>query len=259
MPVVLIAGPPCAGKSTLALELAAPGDLVVDRDVIARALGSTRLHMHAPAITAAAERQVRADLGRLHRLDPGQTAYVVRCLPRAADREQLARRLRATVRLVDPGLAECLRRAGRDGRPPGTHAAIRQWYRRAAEAPTPTGPRSPRVTASARPCMDCGASTPAVRCQRCCERLRAGRPWRTLCATVRAEETHCWVCSRWVDQDLHAHHPRSATVDHVVQLRDGGPAHERTNVRLAHRGCNTARANRLRGGRQALIVDPRTV
>ncbi|WP_199444467.1 AAA family ATPase [Umezawaea beigongshangensis] len=255
--VLLIAGPPCSGKSTLAHELARPGDLVIDRDLIARQLGSSRTHMHTPYITRLAEQRTRAHLAALAADHREITAYVVRCAPRARQREALAARLGATVRLVDPGIDECQRRARAARRPPGTFQAIRQWYARAESA------QDERALSVRRPCMDCGGPATSVRCGRCCERLRAGRPWRTMQARVCAEETHCWICGQWVDQDLHTGHPRSRTVDHVHALRDGGAVLDRDNVRLAHRSCNTGRSNRSRAGRAQrrtpLIVDPRTV
>jgi len=244
--VTLIVGPPCGGKTTFAQELARPGDLVIDRDLIARRLGSPRGHMHDPRIARRAEQKMRTELDRIPRVGD-INVFVIRCLPRAADRERLARQLGATVRLVEPGLDECLRRATRDGRPPGTHAAVRQWYARAAETPTP---RATRIHAT-KPCMDCGQSAESVRCKGCCEQYRNGRPWRALCAQVRAEETTCWVCHGWVDQTIDSRHPRSPTVDHVIQLRDGGEPHDRNNLRLAHRNCNTVRANQLRGKNNA--------
>lgn len=250
MSITLIAGPPCAGKTTKALELARPGELVVDRDAIARELGSSRLHMHTPYITRLAEARMRAELARLQ-ANPRVTAYVVRCLPGGQQRAAWVRRFNARLVLLDPGLDECLHRASRDGRPPGTFGAIRQWYAR----------YQPLVRAN--PCMDCATPAPSLRCQACCERLRRGRPWRRVQASVFAQETHCWVCGDWVDQELPATHSRSRTVDHVHQLRDGGDALDRTNCRLAHRGCNTTRANQLRAEgkprREPLIVDASTI
>jgi 5-methylcytosine-specific restriction endonuclease McrA len=75
---------------------------------------------------------------------------------------------------------------------------------------------------------------------------RDGRPWRTVSAQVYSEETHCWLCGRYVDQRLPATHRMSRSADHLIQLQHGGPPSERTNLRLAHLGCNSARGNRLR-------------
>src|SRR5262249_55547089 len=75
---------------------------------------------------------------------------------------------------------------------------------------------------------------------------RTGRPWRRLQAEVWAEETHCWICRRWVDQSLHHTDPMSRSVDHVIPLWFGGAPLDRSNCRLAHRRCNTVRGNRMR-------------
>ena len=62
-----------------------------------------------------------------------------------------------------------------------------------------------------------------------------------------AEETHCWLCGRYVDQRLPATHRRSRSADHLVQLQHGGHPLRRAGLRLAHLGCNAARSNALRG------------
>ncbi|MFC6089448.1 AAA family ATPase [Saccharothrix lopnurensis] len=253
--VLLICGPPCSGKTTRALGLARQdGGQVIDRDLIARALGSARSHMHAPDITARAEREMRAQLDRLAAARTG-TAYVVRSLPHPDSRRVEAERLGAEVELLDPGMAECIRRAQLDHRPRGTVAAIRQWYHR-AEWP------GEHAGVLGNPCCDCRQPAAAsVRCYRCCEKLRASRRWRRLKLQVFAEEVECWVCQEYVDQALAVEDPRSRTVDHVWALRDGGPAYERSNCRLAHRACNTIRTNQLRAerGPQLLIVNPYTI
>ncbi|MGW4886919.1 HNH endonuclease [Streptomyces murinus] len=76
---------------------------------------------------------------------------------------------------------------------------------------------------------------------------RSGRPWRRLQTRVFAEESHCWICHRYVDQTLSGTtHPMGRTVDHVHPLWLGGDPLDRQNLRLAHRRCNTARNNQLR-------------
>lgn len=47
----------------------------------------------------------------------------------------------------------------------------------------------------------------------------------------------CHLCRKEVDR-------RDATMDHVIPVTRGGP-HTRANVKLAHRGCNTRKGNRL--------------
>lgn len=125
--VVLIVGPPCGGKSTLAQRLAVPGDVILDHDEVARRMGSPKRWKHDYRYGVAAERWMRRAIARLAWGVAG-SAYVIRCLPRRGDRVALASRLNAETRLVDPGMNECIRRAIADHRPVGTVDAIRKWY-----------------------------------------------------------------------------------------------------------------------------------
>lgn len=92
---------------------------------------------------------------------------------------------------------------------------------------------------------------------------RAGTAWWKVQAQVYAEETHCWLCHRWVDQSLDGRrHPMGRTVDHVLELWQGGDPLDRANCRLAHRRCNTSKSNRLRARRRsrpAYAVDVTTL
>lgn len=74
-------------------------------------------------------------------------------------------------------------------------------------------------------------------------RGRRGRPWRRLCAEVYRTETHCWICSGFVDQSLPWRDDWARSVDHVIPLSLGGPPLARWNVRLAHRSCNVTRGS----------------
>lgn len=88
---------------------------------------------------------------------------------------------------------------------------------------------------------------------------RSGRPWRRVQDRVFAEETHCWICRRYVDQSLPGQtHPMGRTVDHIHPLWLDGDPLDRTNCRLAHRRCNTIRNNQLRAqlrGRETYTTD----
>jgi 5-methylcytosine-specific restriction endonuclease McrA len=75
---------------------------------------------------------------------------------------------------------------------------------------------------------------------------RAGTAWWRVQAQVFAEETQCWWCEQYVDQSLPREHPMSRTVDHVVELWQGGDPVDRSNCRLAHRRCNSAKSNKAR-------------
>lgn len=130
--VTLLCGPPCAGKTTLARNLAQPGEALLDFDDICVELGSTHQWAHPPHIRAQAEHLMRARMRHLRRAGAG--GYVIRTAPAAHQRAALAGLLRATrVWVVDPGMQECLRRAR--SRPRGTARAIRRWYARYTPSP----------------------------------------------------------------------------------------------------------------------------
>lgn len=61
----------------------------------------------------------------------------------------------------------------------------------------------------------------------------------------------CGICGRKVRTDLVYPHPKSASLDHVVPLSEGGE-HSRANTRCAHWDCNVQRNNR--GGNEQLSL-----
>lgn len=70
--------------------------------------------------------------------------------------------------------------------------------------------------------------------------LRLGSPESedfTLDEIFERDGGVCHLCSKSVSR-------RDATMDHVVPLTRGGP-HTRVNVKLAHRGCNSRKGDRL--------------
>ncbi len=73
---------------------------------------------------------------------------------------------------------------------------------------------------------------------------RNGRPYRRLCAAVRAMRLPCWLCGHDIDLTLDARCPLSFTLDHLVPLSLGGDLLDPANARSAHRRCNSARGNR---------------
>jgi 5-methylcytosine-specific restriction endonuclease McrA len=79
---------------------------------------------------------------------------------------------------------------------------------------------------------------------------RKGRPWvrlqRQVIARALYDETPCPKCGkpldppgRWPDR-----HPLSPSVDHIVPLsKDPSRAHDPTNLRAMHFGCNSSRGD----------------
>lgn len=115
--LTVVTGPPCSGKSTYVQERARPGDIVIDFDLLAEALGSVSTHDHPEHIrhVAVATRKaaIQAAL-REHRC--GHHVWIVQCDPLAWPD--------ATVVHLTADPAELHRRADAAGRPARTHAAI---------------------------------------------------------------------------------------------------------------------------------------
>jgi len=122
--IVLVVGPPGAGKSTLVDGRRSPGDVVIDYDKMAEALGSDVTHGHGDAVhdvTMAARNAVLRRL-RAGELDAGRV-WLVSSNPNA---EQMFPH--HVVELVDPGRDEVVRRAVEAGRPGLWLRLIDEWY-----------------------------------------------------------------------------------------------------------------------------------
>ena len=65
-----------------------------------------------------------------------------------------------------------------------------------------------------------------------------GHRRRQVVARVKAEESHCALCDRYVDQSLHHLDPKAAVVDEDVPRSRGGSQYDRANCHLMHRECN---------------------
>ncbi|MFO0849575.1 MAG: HNH endonuclease [Gemmataceae bacterium] len=125
VPVVLIAGPPGAGKSTLARDRAGPGFLVVDVDSLAAALSGQPAHAtddrYVPFAAAARD----AVLDRLCRGESAVTgAVVLTASPREHQVRSLADRLAAELVVLAPPAAVCLARCQAD---PGRGRYADRW------------------------------------------------------------------------------------------------------------------------------------
>ena len=122
----IITGPPCAGKSTYVKEHAEEGDLRVDYDLIAQALGAVNSHAAEGAVKQAAfdarEGAIRAAL----RYRDAES-WIIHTTP-SEEHMKLYEDAGADIVELDPGYDVCMERAKRDGRPQQTIDGIEKWY-----------------------------------------------------------------------------------------------------------------------------------
>lgn len=136
IPVTIICGPPASGKSTWGRQQAHPGDLVIDFDVIRRAVGGAKWDDRPEIISAAFAR--RAEM--LHSLatrTAGRCWFIVMAPTRAErDTWQQALGPLSSVMVLDTPEAICIERIGRDpDRAPVAARqieAVRAWVAEAA-------------------------------------------------------------------------------------------------------------------------------
>jgi hypothetical protein len=150
--LIVVTGPPGAGKTTYVGAHATPGDVVIDLDALTAALsapGSGDPH-HAPDhVRRIAQRARTAAIQGAYRLTTGPTVWLIHTNP---DDEQRGEYLAhgATFRHIDPGHEVTLSQALGAGRPPEHLDVIARHYR------TPGGNRRAET-----PAIDGGAPPPA--------------------------------------------------------------------------------------------------
>lgn len=103
--IVVVMGPPAAGKTTHVLEHASPNDIVIDLDAIARALMPIQLettHVYPEHVRDAAIAARGAALDRATRRAHGCTVWLIHAIPHP---NQVAeyKALRYNVITIDPG------------------------------------------------------------------------------------------------------------------------------------------------------------
>jgi hypothetical protein len=104
--LVIVTGPPCSGKTTYVTENAQPGDVTIDFDAMAAALGApSRDYDAIPAITAVAQYARGAAIkAAIMWHQRGARVWVTDCQPSPARWQQYAQAGARHVRLdVDPG------------------------------------------------------------------------------------------------------------------------------------------------------------
>ena len=122
----IVTGPPCAGKSTYIREHAKDGDLLVDYDLIAQALGSKNSHA-AEGIIKQAAFDAREGAIRSALKETGAESWIIHTTP-SAEHVKLYEEAGAEFIALDPGYDVCMDRAKQDERPQQTIDGIEKWY-----------------------------------------------------------------------------------------------------------------------------------
>lgn len=116
--MILVAGPPCGGKTTYVTENAVKGDRILDFDDIVESITGDR-YARSPEIIEQARAEWRRQLP--------DADWVIFAAPRRHQRASFRKEFGAEVIIVAAGMPECLRRAEAT-RPPVWQHLIRQWF-----------------------------------------------------------------------------------------------------------------------------------
>lgn len=145
--VTVITGPPCSGKTTYVAKHKQAGDIVIDYDELAVALGSPVTHDHPEQIKAITRTARNAAIGAALRASrQGARVWIVDTAP-GRDRRRTYRQAGAEVIHLTAPRAELHRRATDAGRPARWHHYI---DRHLGDQPDPA-PGPTVVTGGLRP------------------------------------------------------------------------------------------------------------
>jgi len=123
--ITVITGPPCSGKTTWVREHAKPGDLIIDFDLIAQALGSPESHDHPDWIREVTAAAWAAAIRRATQ-DRHKVAWIIDSRPRP-ERQQAYDRARARHVRLTASKDDLHRRADTDSRSPQCHQRIDEF------------------------------------------------------------------------------------------------------------------------------------
>jgi len=126
MDINIIIGPPCAGKSTHIEANSTNGDVLIDYDAIATAIGSNQPHSSDGSIRTIA---LRLRSSAITKIISGikSDSWIIHTNPSESLISDYID-AGAIFTILDPGKDVCKDRAKQDNRPDGTIEAIDKWY-----------------------------------------------------------------------------------------------------------------------------------
>ncbi|APZ53125.1 AAA domain-containing protein [Salipiger abyssi] len=131
VPLTIVCGPACSGKTTWAQEQASPSDLIIDLDRIAADISGEPLHGWSRErwLNAALWRRNNM-LGDLSRKSDHPAAWLIVSEPKARHREWWAQTLKPErIVVLEVDEPECMRRAEAEGRDlNATEATVTRWW-----------------------------------------------------------------------------------------------------------------------------------
>ena len=125
--ITVVTGPPCSGKTTYIRHHAKPGDLILDYDHIAQALGSPVAHDHPAWLREIAAAAWSAAVDQAIATHGAGRAWIVDSRP-TRHRQQAYQRARAKVIALTADRDELHRRADADNRGDEGHKRIDDWH-----------------------------------------------------------------------------------------------------------------------------------
>ena len=126
IPLTIVFGPPCAGKSTYVGKHSQEGDIVIDLDDIVEKITGERWPTntdHLPKAIAQRNKVIRS----LSTKRTGR-AWLILTGPSVRERSWWKRKLGADMEIIDPGVRVCLDRCEDRGTPWLVHPIL-LWYR----------------------------------------------------------------------------------------------------------------------------------
>ena len=137
--IVVVTGPPAAGKTTFVEQHARPGDVTIDMDRIARALMPVppeQTHEYPDHVRHIAIAARKAAVRRATRLRERVTVWLIHALPTPEDMAEY-RAFGWRIESIDPGRAVVEQRA-RTMRPAAMMQHVERWYHEHEPTPAPT-------------------------------------------------------------------------------------------------------------------------